>query len=103
MFSRTRPSQPYSSRAPSGLKVLVALVLLFLYCPFGIILLYAFTIEETAFTFPAPGLTLEWFGVALFNRPDIWPALALSIQVALVATFIALLLGSLIAFAVSRT
>jgi|SRR5581483_1805235 putative spermidine/putrescine transport system permease protein len=102
MLSRKSSTPSFASRAPLGLKILVGLVLLFLYCPFGIILLYAFTTEETAFTFPPPGLTLDWFGVALFKRPDIWGPLTLSVQVALVATFIALVLGSLIALAVSR-
>lgn len=103
MFSGNKTPQPFSSRAPLGLKILVGLVLLFLYCPFGIIILYAFTTEETAFTFPPPGLTLDWFRVALFNRPDIFPPLILSIQVGLVAAAIALVLGSLTALAVSRT
>lgn len=103
MFSRTNTPRSFANRAPFGLKVLVALILFFLYCPFGIILLYAFTIEETAFTFPPPGLTFDWFRVALFNRPDIFPPLVLSVQVALVATATALVLGSLIALAVSRT
>lgn len=93
----------FASQAPLTLKILVVLVLLFLYCPFGIILLYAFTTEDAAFTFPPPGLTLDWFRVALFERPDIFPALILSVQVAAVATAIALVLGSLAAFAVSRT
>ncbi|MCC7162162.1 MAG: ABC transporter permease [Anaerolineae bacterium] len=103
MFTPTRRARPFTARAPFGLKLLVGLVLLFLYCPFGIILLYSFTTEETAFTFPPPGLTADWYRVALFDRPDIYPPLLLSIQVALVATFIALILGSLIAFAISRT
>lgn len=102
MFRRNKTTQPFASRAPLALKILVAGVLLFLYCPFGIILLYAFTTEETAFTFPPPGLTGDWFRVALFDRPDIFPPLLLSIQVALVATAIALVFGSLIAFAVTR-
>ena len=103
MFTPTRRSRPFTSRAPLGLKILVGFVLLFLYCPFGIIMLYAFTTEETAFTFPPPGLTADWFRVALFERPDIFPPLFLSVQVALVATFVALVLGSLIAFGISRT
>ena len=103
MFSRKSSNQSFASRAPFGLKILVGLVLLFLYCPFGVILLYAFTTEETSFTFPPPGLTFDWFGVALFKRPDIWGPLGLSIQVALVATAAALVMGSLIALAVSRT
>lgn len=102
MFKRTKSPQPFSSRAPLALKIMVVFVLLFLYCPFGVILLYAFTIEDTAFTFPPPGLTLDWFRVALFERPDILPSLLLSLQVAAVATSIALVLGSLIALAISR-
>lgn len=102
MFTRPKTPQPFAARAPLALKILVAFVILFLYCPFGIILLYAFTTEESAFTFPPPGLTVDWFRVAIFNRPDILPPLLLSIQVALVATAVALVLGSLIAFAVSR-
>lgn len=103
MFTPTSRSRSFASRAPLGLKILVGFVLLFLYCPFGIILLYSFTPEETAFTFPPPGLTADWYRVALFERPDIFPPLLLSVQVALVATFIALVLGSLIAFGISRT
>lgn len=103
MFSRNKTPRPFASNAPRALKILVAVVLAFLYCPFGIILLYAFTTEEASFTFPPPGLTLNWFRVAIFNRPDIFPPLVLSIQVALVSTTIALVLGSLIALAVSRT
>jgi putative spermidine/putrescine transport system permease protein len=103
MLSRKSSNKSFASRAPLGLKILVGFVLLFLYCPFGVIMLYAFTTEETAFTFPPPGLTLNWLYVALFQRPDIWGPLGLSVRVALVATFIALILGSLIALAVSRT
>jgi putative spermidine/putrescine transport system permease protein len=103
MFTPKRSAQSFAARAPFGLKILVGFVLLFLYCPFGIILLYAFTIEDAAFTFPPPGLTLDWFRVALFDRPDIFPPLILSVQIALVATAIALVLGSLTALAISRT
>lgn len=89
-------------KAPLGLKIAVAGVLLFLYIPFGVILLYAFTIEESAFTFPPPGLTLRWFEVA-WLREDLWPALWLSVQVAAVATGAAMLFGTLAASAVHRS
>ena len=72
-------------KAPLTLKLMVAGVLAFLYIPFGVILLYAFTTEDAAFTFPPPGLTLDWFGVA-WGRADMWPAFWLSVQVAAVAT-----------------
>lgn len=96
----TKPTPP--PRASLALKLAVAAVLLFLYCPFGIIVLYTFTTEDASFRFPPPGLTLDWFGVA-WQRADLWPALTLSLQVALVSTALALVLGTLAAAAVSRS
>jgi putative spermidine/putrescine transport system permease protein len=84
------------------LKVAVAAVLFFLYFPFAIIMLYTITTEDASFTFPPPGLTLDWFGIA-WNRSDVWDALGLSLQVAAVSTLIALVLGTLAAAAVYRT
>jgi putative spermidine/putrescine transport system permease protein len=89
-----------SPKASWGLKTAAIAALLFLHVPLLIIFLYAFTTEETAFTFPLPGVTTEWFSVA-FGRQDMWRALFLSLQVATVATVVALVLGTLIALAVS--
>ena len=47
-----------------GLKIASGLVMAFLYFPLAIIVLYSFTTQSTSFTFPPPGLTLHWFGVA---------------------------------------
>ncbi|MBL8045147.1 MAG: ABC transporter permease [Anaerolineales bacterium] len=88
-------------RAPLGLTLVAMGVLLFLYGPMGIIVLYAFNIEESAFTFPPPGLTLQWFPAAL-ARADLWEALWLSVQVAAAAMSMALVLGLLTALAVNR-
>jgi putative spermidine/putrescine transport system permease protein len=90
------------AKAPWWLRISVAGVLLFLYLPFAVILLYAFTTEESAFTFPPPGLTLGWFPAA-WARGDLWAALWLSVQVACVATLAALILGTLAAAAVHRS
>ncbi|MBI2236982.1 MAG: ABC transporter permease, partial [Actinobacteria bacterium] len=84
------------------LKVAAGAVMLFLYVPLVVIFLYAFTTETAGFTFPPPGLTTEWFGVALRNN-DMWGALRLSIVVASLATAVAIVLGSLLAAAVYRT
>ena len=65
------------------------------------ILLYAFTTEDKSYQFPPPGLTLHWFAVA-WERQDIWNALWLSVRVALVATAMALVLGTLAAAALWR-
>jgi putative spermidine/putrescine transport system permease protein len=89
-------------RAPLALKIAVGAVLAFLYLPFLIIVLYAFSSEDATFTFPPPGLTLRWFGVA-WARDDIWQAIGLSLRVAAIATVIALSLGTLAALAVHRS
>ena len=85
-----------------GLKLASSLVIVFLYFPLAIIVLYAFTTQSSSFTFPPPGLTLEWFGVA-FGRADMWEAFRLSLLVAAVSSGIAILLGSLLAGAVYRS
>ncbi len=68
----------------------------------AIILLYAFNVEDATFSFPPPGLTLNWLTVA-WNRSDIWAALSLSLRVAVSTTAVALLLGTMAAAAVHRT
>lgn len=78
-----------------------ALGLLFLHLPVWVIVLYAFTTEDRTYQFPPPGLTLHWFEVA-FARSDIWAAMRLSLLVATVATLLALVLGTLAAFALAR-
>jgi putative spermidine/putrescine transport system permease protein len=84
------------------LKLAAAAVLLFLHVPVWIILLYAFTTDSTTYSFPPPGLTLRWFGVA-WQRSDFWQALGLSLRVAGIATLTAMLLGTLAAAAVYRS
>jgi putative spermidine/putrescine transport system permease protein len=91
-----------SQSAPLPLKVAAAAGLLFLHLPILLIFVYAFTTEEKSYQWPPPGLTLKWFAVA-WNRPDVWNALGLSLQVAAIATAIALVLGTLCAAAVSQT
>ena len=88
------------SDASLGLKIAAFAGLLFLHLPILLIFLYAFTTEERSFTFPPPGLTTQWFGVA-WNRPDIWPPLMLSLQVAALSTVLALILGTLVAAAMA--
>ncbi|OCC00886.1 spermidine/putrescine ABC transporter permease [Labrys sp. WJW] len=90
------------NRSPLTLRIAAAAGLLFLHLPLLFIILYAFTTEERSFEFPPPGYTLKWFGVA-WNRPDVWAALGLSVKVALVSTFLAIILGTLAAAALSRT
>jgi putative spermidine/putrescine transport system permease protein len=75
-------------------------VLVFLYVPILTIALYAFNADR-AQTWPIRELTTHWFGDAIANQ-QIRDAIVLSLQTAVGATMIALLLGSLAAFAVHR-
>jgi putative spermidine/putrescine transport system permease protein len=95
---RSNAAEP---RASVGLKAAAIGALVFLHFPILVIFLYAFTTEEAAFTFPPPALTTNWIGV-LFGRDDFWRAFGLSLQVAFIATFLAIILGTLIALAIYR-
>ncbi len=75
-------------------------VLAFLFLPILTILLYAFNTSNIQ-SWPIPGLTLKWFGET-WNDPEVRTALGLSLQAALAATAMALVLGSAAAFAVHR-
>ena len=92
-----------SDRSPLSLRAAAIGGLLFLHLPILLIFLYAFTTEERSFQFPPPGLTTRWFATAWYDRPDIWPPLWLSLRVATIATSIALILGTLVAAAMTRT
>ena len=87
--------------ASLGQKLAAAAGLVFLHAPVWVIVLYAFTTEDRTYQFPPPGLTLHWFHVA-FARADIWAAMRLSVEVAVAATALALVLGTLAAFALAK-
>ena len=76
-----------------ALRIAAGLALLFLHFPLFIIVLYAFTTEDRTYQFPPPGLTFKWFGAAA-ARSDIWAAMWLSVKVAVMASSIAMLLGT---------
>ncbi len=78
-----------------------ALILLFLFFPILLIFFYAFNSSNIE-SWPIPGLTLKWF-TETWNDDNVRTALGLSLQVGLVATAIALVLGSCAAFAIHRT
>jgi putative spermidine/putrescine transport system permease protein len=99
MATKTSSDNP---KAPLGLTIAAVVVLLFLHIPIWVIFVYTFTTDVAAFTFPLPGFTLQWWVKAL-TRTDFWEALWLSVRVASVATFVALILGTLAAAAVHRS
>ncbi len=82
------------------LRVGTAITLAFIYIPLIVIGLYAFN-ESRSQAWPIDGFTLEWFDRAV-NNPGVRDAFWTSMQAALGATAVALLLGTLAAIAVSR-
>jgi putative spermidine/putrescine transport system permease protein len=76
------------------------LVVLFLYAPIVIIVVYAFN-ESNIQSWPIPGFTTKWF-VSTWHNQEVRDALVLSLKAAFAATAIALALGTAAAFAVSR-
>jgi putative spermidine/putrescine transport system permease protein len=83
-----------------ALRIWVALVLAFLFVPILLIMLYAFN-TSTIQSWPIPGFTFKWFPET-WNDPEVREALFLSIRAGLIATAIALVLGSAASFAVHR-
>jgi putative spermidine/putrescine transport system permease protein len=83
-----------------ALRIWVALILAFLFVPILIIMLYAFN-TSTIQSWPLPGFTFKWFPET-WNDPEVRDALLLSIKAGLIATAIALVLGSAASFAVHR-
>lgn len=76
------------------------LVIAFIYVPLLIVALYAFS-GSVGQKWPIERYTTRWFGVAWRNG-IVRDALTTSVEIALLATALALLLGSLAAFAVHR-
>ncbi|HEU5476737.1 MAG TPA: ABC transporter permease [Gaiellaceae bacterium] len=89
--------EPRATRV--ALTVWSALVVLFLWIPLALIILYAFNTSNVE-SWPIPGLTTHWFHSAWNSevRTSLW----LSVRVGLASTGIALVLGSMAAFGVAR-
>ena len=90
-----------SKRATWILRAAVAAGLAFIYVPLIVIGIYAFNASGTTQEWPPSGLTTEWFGKAIENEAA-REAFLTSVEVALVATAIALVLGTLASMAVAR-
>jgi putative spermidine/putrescine transport system permease protein len=83
-----------------GLTLWTILVILFLWVPLVVIVLYAFN-SSTIQSWPIPSWTFHWFTVT-WHDPDARSAFELSLKVGAVTTAIALVLGSMAAFAIAR-
>ena len=84
----------------SLLRIWTLLVVLFLYVPLAVIVLYAFN-RSNVQTWPIKHFSTRWFSVA-WNDQEVRDAFTLSFKVACAATAVALVLGTAAAFAVAR-
>ena len=89
-----------SSWLRAALRIWVVLVLAFLFIPIVLIVLYAFNSSNIE-SWPIAGFTLHWFSVA-WHDSQVRSAFLLSVRVGLVATALALLLGSAVAYALYK-
>jgi putative spermidine/putrescine transport system permease protein len=81
-------------------RIWTAVVLVFLYAPLLLVVVNAFNSSRT-FAFPPAGFTLQWWKTA-WRSEGMWRSLGNSVIVGLGATAIALILGTMAAFAVQR-
>jgi putative spermidine/putrescine transport system permease protein len=84
----------------AALAVWTALIVLFLLFPILLIVLYAFNPSNVQ-SWPLDGLSTKWFS-STFHNEQMREALWLSVRAALISTTIAIVLGSMAAFAVHR-
>jgi len=83
-----------------ALRIATAVTLMFIYLPLTLVVLYAFN-ERGTNAWPPSGFTLDWFAEAARNT-GLQQAFATSLTVAIFASVIAVLLGTLASMAVAR-
>jgi putative spermidine/putrescine transport system permease protein len=89
-----------TKRSKLLLRVAVGIGLAFIYIPLIVIVLYAFN-SSKILAWPPPGWTTHWFSQA-FNNEAAREAFFTSLKAGVIATAIALVLGTLAALAVAR-
>ncbi len=89
-----------SRAARIGLRLAAAVAILFLWFPLVVIGVYAFN-DSNIQSWPISGFSTKWFGEA-WNNPEVRDGFWLSIKAALGATGIALVLGTMLSFALYR-
>ncbi|HEV7812434.1 MAG TPA: ABC transporter permease [Leifsonia sp.] len=82
------------------LASLTGVILAVMYLPLAVVFVNSFSTSQSL-TWPPPGFTLEWWGRA-FRSAGALEAILTSVQIALAATAISLVLGTLISLALQR-
>ncbi|MFH8252739.1 ABC transporter permease [Microbacterium sp. B2969] len=82
------------------LAIATVAILVVVYIPLFVVLVNSFS-TSTSLSWPPPGFTLEWW-VKAFQSQGAVAAVATSVQVAIAATLISLVLGTLLSLALQR-
>ena len=82
------------------LGIVTVLILVVVYVPLFVVLVNSFS-TSTSLTWPPPGFTLEWW-VKTFQSAGAVGAVLTSVQIAIVATLISIVLGTLLSLALQR-
>jgi putative spermidine/putrescine transport system permease protein len=82
------------------LTIFAVIAFAFIYVPLGVILINSFNTSKSL-SWPPSGLTTEWWAKAIDNQ-GVRDALITSIGVGIAATVVAMVLGTLLAFALGR-
>lgn len=88
------------TRAEKFLSFYVGVVLVFLALPIAVVIPAAFS-SDSNLAFPPKGFSLQWFEKAWTTQP-FWDALYVSLAVAVLASLISLVVGTLASFAIVR-
>src|SRR5262249_55421330 len=102
------PDPPLATQAVMGIEraaaiamwTVTALVVLTLLAPLAVTLAVSVS-ASSVFNLPPPALSTRWYERVLRSR-ELWPSVRLSLEIALLSTVIALVLGTLCAMAIAR-
>ncbi len=93
------PRRPAPFDQPRFLRVITALVFVYLFAPIVVVVWYSFNSKRSIHVFG--NFSLRWYD-QLFHDPGIVGSLVASIEVALVTTVVATTIGTLLAFGIVR-
>jgi putative spermidine/putrescine transport system permease protein len=82
------------------LRLVMLVGLAFIYVPLGVVVINSFN-ASNVFAWPPSQLTTRWWSDAWHNA-GMWDAVLTSVRVAVIATVVAMILGLLLSFALSR-
>ena len=83
-----------------ALRIVMLVGLAFIYVPLGIVVINSFN-ASNVFAWPPQQFTTKWWSDAWHN-PGLWDAVLTSVKIGVIATVVAMILGVLLSFALSR-